>query len=112
MDRAPEKQDMMLLFLLILCTLGIYYFFWLYNTKEDINAVGGKVPTFWLYIIPFLNIYFLYCFAYEFVKIIKKDECHTCSILYFLIALFVPFIFPFVVQYQINEYVDAAIDSY
>jgi magnesium-transporting ATPase (P-type) len=107
MDRTPEKQNLVFLFLLILCTFGIYYLFWLYNTKEDINGAGGQIPTFWLYIIPFLNIYFLYCFAYEFVKIIRKHACHKCTVIYFLIALIVPIIFPFVIQYQVNKYVDA-----
>ncbi len=107
MERAPEKQNLIALFFKIVCTFGIYYFFWVYHTKEDINGIGGKIPTFFLFWIPLVNIYFYYCFAYEFVRLINKKEDMVVVILHLLTAFFFPFIFPFIVQYQINGYVCA-----
>lgn len=104
MERVPERQNLITLFFLIIFTFGIYYVFWLYHTKEDINGIGGKIPTFLLFWIPILNIYFFYCFAYEFVRCIRKQEDRWVIVGHFLFALFFWFIFPFVIQYQINEY--------
>jgi len=105
MNRSPEKHSLIALILLTFFTLGIYYFIWLYNTKEDINGIGGKIPTFFLYFIPLVNIYFLYCFAHEFVRYVRKEQDTTMLLLYFICS-FMPFIFMLVVQYQINKRID------
>jgi hypothetical protein len=105
MNRSPEKQSLITLILLTLVTFGIYYLIWFYNTKEDINGIGGKIPTFFLYFIPLLNIYFLYCFAHEFVHCVRKEDNAALVFLHFGCS-FVPFIYMLVVQYQINELID------
>lgn len=49
--------------ILSLVTCGIYTLFWMYFTKEEMNAQGAKIPTFLLAFIPIVNIYWMwkYC---------------------------------------------------
>ena len=49
-----------LVIVLTFCTCGFYYIYWLVNTKEDMNRLGAEIPTAWLIIIPFVNIYWLW----------------------------------------------------
>ena len=46
----------------VLCfiTCGFYYLYWLVNTKIEMNKLGAEIPTAWLLIIPFANIYWLW----------------------------------------------------
>lgn len=47
-------------FLLWLFTGGIYGIFWLVWTKEEMVRQGAIIPTAWLIIIPFANLYWLW----------------------------------------------------
>lgn len=42
--------------LLTIVTLGIYQIFWLYNTKQEMNSLGQKVPPFKLLLAPLLAL--------------------------------------------------------
>jgi len=52
---------------LSLVTFGIYYIVWLVKTKGEMNTKGAEIPTAWLLIIPFVNIYWFwkYCQGVE-----------------------------------------------
>ena len=41
-------------------TCGIYYIYWLVVSKIEMNNRGADIPTAWLLIIPFVNIYWLW----------------------------------------------------
>lgn len=104
-NAIPEKRDLLTMAVLMLVTLGFYHFYWLYKTKEDINKIGGSVPTFVFAILPFFNIYFNYRYAQDFVKYIRKTDDTAPIILFFLLLLFAPiFIAPFMIQYELNNY--------
>ena len=49
-----------LVVLLTLCTCGLYYLYWLVTTKGEMNRLGAGIPTAWLLLIPFANIYWLW----------------------------------------------------
>ena len=44
-------------------TCGIYGLFWYVNTKEEMKSIGADIPTAWLIIIPFANLYWLWRWA-------------------------------------------------
>ena|SRR3990167_7659170 len=74
---------------LSLLTGGIYTIFWAVELKRDLNRLGANIPTAWLMIFPFINIYFWCQFieGYRWVMYGKTDE--TISLLGgFLTALF------------------------
>lgn len=100
----PKQRSLLALFFLTIITLGIYYLYWTYKTKEEINALGGKIPTFLFAILPFFNIYFHYCYAREFVKYILHSEDTGLVIAYWLLLLLLPVISMFAVQYSLNNY--------
>ena len=88
-------------FLLLLFTLGIYSIYWVVVTKQEINNLGGRIPTAWLFIIPFVNIYFIYRFTQEFTKIVLHDDTQAAS--YFILFLFLPFIGVLFFQSKMNK---------
>ena len=49
-----------LVIILSLITCGIYYIYWLVSTKTEMCRLGAQIPTAWLLIIPFANIYWLW----------------------------------------------------
>jgi hypothetical protein len=50
--------------LLPFVTFGIYSLVWFVKTKDEINRVArDKIPTAWLLIVPFVNIWWQWRFA-------------------------------------------------
>jgi hypothetical protein len=52
-----------LVFLLPCITCGIYGLIWYVSTKEEMKARGAEIPTAWLLIVPFANIYWFWQYA-------------------------------------------------
>ena len=50
-------------FFLPLVTFGIYWIVWLAKTRGELNSQGASVPTTWLFIVPFVSIWWLWVFA-------------------------------------------------
>jgi hypothetical protein len=65
-NRSP-----VLVIILSLITCGFYYIYWLVNTKGEMNKLGAEIPTAWLLIIPFVNIYWLWRWSQGVEKITK-----------------------------------------
>ena len=57
---------------LAMFTCGIYYIYWLVSTKREMNRLGAEIPTSWLIIIPFVNIYWFWCWSQGVEKITKS----------------------------------------
>ena len=64
-----QHRDPIMVILLSIITLGIYSLFWYVATKNEMNAKGAQIPTAWLIIIPFVNIwwYWKFCEGVELV---------------------------------------------
>jgi hypothetical protein len=64
------------LLLLSLVTFGIYGFVWLVSTKGEMKAAGADIPTAWLLIVPFANIYWMwkYCGGVDLVTNGKTSQ--------------------------------------
>ncbi len=85
---------------LSIITFGIYAIYWTVKTKEEINSLGGLIPTAWLLIIPFANIYFAYRYGEAFSIYVKKDNS---PILWFLLYLVIAPVAMILVQIELNK---------
>ena len=93
-----KNRSPIMVILLSCCTFGLYAIYWLVKTKEEINSMGGEIPTAWLLLIfP----YFYYKYAEAFAKVVKKDEK---GIMYFLLLMFLSPVGMFIVQTELNKY--------
>ena len=102
-----ERRSIGWTYVFIIITLGIYYYYFLYKTKEEMNEeFKGSIPTFWLIIIPIANIYWLFKYAECFsLKVRGKggdDVALSFIIIWFLGAL----VTPWYVQSELNKFID------
>ena len=98
----PVKyRSILSIILLTIVTGGLYIIFWFYKTKNEINSLGGEIPTFLLFFIPFVNLYFFYKYSEAFAKIIKHDDN---TLLYFIVTVCLPFISTIYIQDSLNKY--------
>ncbi|MCL2444651.1 DUF4234 domain-containing protein [Candidatus Saccharibacteria bacterium] len=54
-------------------SFGIYYIYWMVQTKIEMNNLGAKIPTAWFIIVPFANIWWLWKWC-EGVGIVSGDK--------------------------------------
>jgi hypothetical protein len=99
---AIQRRDMLFIALMLLVTCGFYYIYWAVKTKNEINSLGGHIPTAWLAIIPFANFYFWYKYAQDFVRYVLKGE-QSSVISYFLLIAVLPIVGIFIIQSHLNE---------
>lgn len=55
-----KKRNPAAVFFLPFITFGIYSLVWEVKTKNEMNRLGAQIPTAWLLIVPFVNLYWLY----------------------------------------------------
>ena len=79
----------------------VYYYYWLYKTKVEMNALGANIPTFILIFIPLINIYWIYKYAKGFVSVIKKKGSPW---LWFAFIFFIGPIAAFFIQKELNRF--------
>lgn len=96
-----KQRNIFLVYLFSFITFGIYSIYWMVSTKEEINGLGANIPTAWLMIIPFVNIYWIYKYCEGFAVYAKKDDK---TVLWFILWLFVGIIMPGIVQSTLNKY--------
>jgi hypothetical protein len=97
-----KKRNIILVYLFIFITLGIYQIYWLVKTKGELNELGAEIPTAWLVIIPFVNIYWLYKYAVGFAKVNGDDH----ALIWFIVFLFLNIAMPAIVQIELNKHVE------
>ncbi|OGB83784.1 hypothetical protein A3F66_00570 [candidate division TM6 bacterium RIFCSPHIGHO2_12_FULL_32_22] len=99
-----KYRNLAFVILMSIFTLGIYWLYWLVKTKDEINSLGGDVPTAWLIIIPIANIYFWYKYANGFVAYVEKQpENNTLVLLYTLCFMFLPILNVVIIQTKLNS---------
>ena len=79
------KRSPISVVLLALITCGIYGIVWYVQTKGEMNRLGASIPTAWLLIIPFVNLYWVWKYA-EGVQLVTKGAQSAVTI--FLLLLF------------------------
>lgn len=58
-----KKRNPIAVALLPFVTFGIYGLYWQVKTKGEMNSLGATIPTAWLIIIPFVNIWWLWKYS-------------------------------------------------
>ena len=98
-----QKRNIVMVYILTIITLGIYGIYWQVKTKEEINSLGGDIPTAWLLIVPIANFYWLYKYANAYSEKVKKDNN---GILWFIVFWMVEIVMPAIVQSDLNKIAD------
>lgn len=74
--------------LLCIITFGIYGIVWFVKTKGEMNQSGESIPTAWLLIVPFVNIYWLWKYAVGVAGVTKNGMSNAAAfILLFLLSM-------------------------
>jgi hypothetical protein len=58
-----QQRSPVAVFALSLITFGIYSLVWQVKTKNELNKLGGEIPTAWLLIVPFANLYWIWKYS-------------------------------------------------
>jgi hypothetical protein len=64
-----------------------------------LNELGADIPSFILFFIPIVNIFWLYNYTEGWAYVTKKDNV----IIYFILFFFIGIIMPYIVQKDLNE---------
>lgn len=81
-------------------TCGIYVIYWLVSTKLEMNQRGADIPTAWLLIVPFVNIYWLWRWSQGVEKITNNG---LGAVPAFLLCWFLGFIGAAITQSYFNK---------
>jgi len=103
-----QKRSVLGVIVLTLVTLGIYSLVWHVKTKTEMVRQGADIPTAWLLIIPFANIYWLWKFAGG-VEYVTRGK--LSQVVAFLVSWLLSIIGMAIVQDSLNTAIDAGLPS-
>lgn len=97
------KRSVIGVLILSFITFGIYHLYWYIKTKDEMVELGAEIPTGWLLIIPFANIYWVWkwCVGVEHVSRGKMSAPVAL-----LLMLLLHFIGTAIMQVTFNEVAD------
>ena len=81
LNRSP-----IMVFIYTVITCGIYAIVWQVKTKDEMVSLGATIPTAWLLLVPFANLYWLclYCVGVEKVTGGKTSSAVALLLLFLL----------------------------
>lgn len=100
-----KKRNPLAVALLPLVTFFIYALYWEVKTKGEMNSLGAKIPTAWLIIVPFVNIWWLWKYG-EGVEQVTGGK--MSGVLAFALLFLLGFIGAAIVQDSFNNSVGAS----
>jgi UDP-N-acetylmuramyl pentapeptide phosphotransferase/UDP-N-acetylglucosamine-1-phosphate transferase len=95
-----KRVEPIMVVILSIITFGIYALYWLVSTKHQANALGAKIPTCWLLIVPIINYYWLWKFS-EGIEYVTNKKVE--GVISFIALLFLSVIGMAIVQSGINN---------
>ena len=63
-----------MVFLLSILTGGIYSWYWMVKTKDEMNKMGEKIPTVWIWLIPIVGSFWWLWKYSQGVEHVSKNE--------------------------------------
>jgi Domain of unknown function (DUF4234) len=83
-----KHRNPLVVFILPFITCGIYSWYWLVSTKNELNKLGASIPTAWIWLIPFIgSIWWLWKYSEGVDKITNgKLSGILVFLLFFLIG--------------------------
>lgn len=58
-----RNRSVIMVIILSFITFGIYSLYWFVSTKDEMNQLGADIPTGWLIIIPFVNLWWMWKYS-------------------------------------------------
>lgn len=97
------KKSPIAVLLLPFVTFGIYTLVWIVKAKGELVDKGADIPTSWLLVIPFANIYYLWKWGQGAAMVVSKKS--FSSVEAFLMMLFLGPIGCAIIQSKFNKIV-------
>ena len=95
-----KKRNPVAVLFLPFVTFGIYGLVWQVKTKNEMNKLGANIPTAWLIIVPFANIYWFWVYGTGVAHVTKGAHSALGS---FLLRLFLGPIGSAITQNEFNK---------
>lgn len=95
-----KNRNLVAVFFLTFLTFGIYNIVWHVKTKNELNSLGAEIPTAWLLIVPFVNIWWLWKYS-EGVGKVTNEKVST--ILAFVLLFLLNIVGMLILQYEYNN---------
>ena len=95
-----KERNPILVFVFGLITLGIYSWYWAVKTKGEMNKLGEKIPTAWIWLIPIVGSIWWYWKYSEGVEHVTNEK--TNGILAFILLYILGFIGQAIIQDVFN----------
>jgi len=103
-----KRRNPFAVLLFSIITLGIYSIVWLVKTKGEMIRSGAKIPTAWLLIVPFVNIYWLWRYSVG-VEMVTRRK--TVAPIAFLLLFLLSLIGVMILQFEYNDSIPKSIVS-
>ena len=98
-----RTRNIALVLIFSIITFGIYALYWLVSTKNEMNRMGAQIPTAWLIIIPFVNIWWQWKYS-EGVEVVSRKE--MSGVVAFLLLFLLGVIGMMILQVTFNKIAD------
>ncbi|HSX47363.1 MAG TPA: DUF4234 domain-containing protein [Patescibacteria group bacterium] len=95
-----QKRNPFAVVVFSIITFGIYAIVWQVKTKNELNSRGATIPTAWLLIVPFVNIWWLWKYS-EGVE--KATNGNLSAVLSFILLFLLSIIGMAIVQSEYNK---------
>lgn len=80
-----KERNPIMVIIYSMITCGIYSLYWAIQTKNEINEKGGEIPTGWLLIVPFANLYWFWRYVEDWHKVTKPEQDLIMVVLVFFV---------------------------
>ena len=100
-----KQRSPIAVFLLGLITGGLYSWYWIVKTKGEMNKLGEKIPTAWVWLIPFVSIWWLWKYS-EGVEHVTGEK--LSAVLTFVLLFLLGIIGHAIVQDSFNKIIAVA----
>jgi hypothetical protein len=97
-----KQRSPIAVFLLGLITGGLYSWYWIIKTKGEMNKLGEKIPTAWIWLIPFVSIWWMWKYS-EGVEHVTGEK--LSAILTFVLLFLLGIIGHAIIQDSFNKIV-------
>lgn len=110
--RPIKHRNLVFVAIMSLITFGIYFIYWVYSTKEEMNSLGGRIPSLILFFIPLVHIYFFYEYSKYFVTKVQKLPGDSINIIVFTAVMsFFPILGMMFIQNDLNALAETNVDT-
>jgi hypothetical protein len=99
-----KKRNAFVVVILTFITFGIYGIYWVAKTKGEMVEKGADIPTTWLVIVPFANIYYFWKYA---AGVEQVSSGNSNGVLVFVLMWLIFPIGQIIVQMELNKLVAA-----